>query len=160
MAHAGSLYFTRRALPFVFVVAAAAQNWPSFRGPSASGVSDRQHLPVSWSVSQGTGVRWKTPISGLAHSSPIVWEDRVFVTTAVSSRADASFKRGLYGEGTASDDLTSQQWKLICLDRNTGKIIWERIAYEGAPKEKRHNKATYANATPAPDWPLAVALFG
>ncbi len=160
MAHAGSLYFTRRALPFVFVVAAAAQNWPSFRGPSASGVSDGQHLPVSWSVSQGTGVRWKTPIPGLAHSSPIVWEDRVFVTTAVSSRADASFKRGLYGDGDASDDLTAQQWKLICLDRKSGAILWERTAYEGTPKEKRHIKATYSNSTPATDGEVVVALFG
>src|SRR5260370_2622381 len=160
MAHAGSLYFTRRALPFVFVVAAAAQNWPSFRGPSAFGVSDGQHVPVRWRVSQGTGVRWKSPMPGLAHSSPIVWEDRVFVTTAVSSRAGASFKRGLYGDGDASDDLTAQQWKLICLDRKSGAILWERTAYKGTPKEKRHIKATYSNSTPATDAQLVVALFG
>ena len=76
--------------------------------------------------------------------------DRVFVTTAISSRADVSFKRGLYGDGDASDDLTAQQWKLICLDRKTGAILWERTAYEGT-KEKRHIKATYANSTPATD---------
>src|SRR5436305_719391 len=114
------------SLSLVFAVASAAQNWPSFRGPSASGVADGEHLPVNWSVSRGAGIRWKTPIPGLAHSSPIVWGERVFVTTAISSRPDVSFKRGLYGDGDASDDLTPQQWKLICLNRKTGAILWER----------------------------------
>jgi hypothetical protein len=66
---------------------AAAQNWPSFRGPSASGIADGQRLPATWAAKQ---VRWKTPIPGLAHSSPIVWGGRVFVTTAVSSREKVS----------------------------------------------------------------------
>ena len=149
-----------RFIPFVIALTAAAQNWPSFRGPSASGIADEQNLPVSWDASQGTGIRWKASIPGLAHSSPIVWRDQVFVTTAISSRPNASFKRGLYGEGDASDDLTAQQWKLICLDRKSGKIAWERTAYEGTPKEKRHMKATYANSTPATDGEVVVALFG
>jgi outer membrane protein assembly factor BamB len=83
------------------------------------------------------------------------------VTTAVSTgRPDASFKRGLYGEGDASDDVSPQQSKLICLDRKSGKILWERIAYEGVPKEKRHMKSTYANSTPATDGKVVVAFFG
>src|SRR5437867_10142547 len=149
-----------RSLVFLFALTATAQNWPSFRGPSASGAADGQHLPVSWDTARGTQVQWKARIPGLAHSSPIVWQDQVFVTTAVSSRADVSFKRGLYGEGTASDDVTAQQWKLMCLDRKTGKIAWERTAYEGTPKEKRHIKATYANSTPATDGEVVVAFFG
>ena len=149
-----------RALPFLIAVTAAAQNWPSFRGPSAAGVSDRQNLPITWDAAQGSNIRWKTTIPGLAHSSPIVWNDRIFVATAISSRADVSFKRGLYGEGTASEDRTRQQWKLICLDRKSGKILWDRVAYEGEPKEKRHIKATYANSTPATDGEVVVAFFG
>src|SRR5258706_10156881 len=149
-----------RFLLFLVAFAAAAQNWPSFRGPAASGVADQQKLPISWDAAQGTHILWKTRIPGLAHSSPIVWADQVFVTTAVSSRADASFKRGLYGEGTASDDVSVQQWKLICLDRRTGKILWEHTAYEGAPKEKRHIKSTYASSTPATDGEVVVAFFG
>jgi outer membrane protein assembly factor BamB len=148
------------ALFWALAAAACAQNWPSFRGPAASGVADKQHLPVSWDVARGTHIRWSATIPGLAHSSPIVWQDRVFVTTAVSSRPDASFKRGLYGEGDASDDVTSQQWKLLCLDRRTGKLLWDRIAYEGTPKEKRHMKATYANSTPATDGEVVIAYFG
>lgn len=147
-------------LLLLIATATSAENWPSFRGPSASGVAARQHLPASWDVRKGTGVLWKTAIPGLAHSSPIVWGNRVFVTTAVSSRPNATFKRGLYGEGTASDDTSVQQWKLLCLDRKTGKVLWEHTAYEGVPKEKRHIKSTYANATPATDGRVVIALFG
>ena len=109
--------------------AAAAQDWPSFRGPAASGVADHQNLPVKWDAAHGSEIRWSTALPGLAHSSPIVWDDQIFVTTAVSTgRPDASFKRGLYGEGDASDDVSPQQWKLICLDRKSGQIAWDRTA--------------------------------
>jgi outer membrane protein assembly factor BamB len=134
--------------------------WPSFRGPSASGVADGQHLPDSWDGTTGSGVRWKVDLPGLAHSSPIVWGDRLFLTTAISSRGEATFKPGLYGEGTASEDRSPQRWVVIALDRGTGKRLWERTAYEGVPKEKRHIKATYANATPATDGEVVVAFFG
>jgi outer membrane protein assembly factor BamB len=144
----------------LLAVSALAQNWPSFRGPGASGVADGNRLPAAWSVSTGANIAWKTPIAGLAHSSPIVWGDRIFVTTAVSSRPDAGFKRGLYGEGDASEDRSVQQWKLFCVNRSTGGIVWERLAYQGVPKEKRHMKATYANATPATDGEVVAAFFG
>src|ERR1017187_6276611 len=145
---------------FALVVAAWAQDWPSFRGPTASGVADSQNLPVQWDAGQRIGVLWKTDGHGLAHSSPVVWGDRVFVTTAVSSKPDATFKAGLYGEGTASDDLSVHRWNVLCLDRATGRVLWERTAYQGVPKEKRHIKSTYANATPATDGRVVVAFFG
>ncbi len=141
-------------------ICAVAQDWPSFRGPAASGVADGQKLPEAWNIAKGTHVAWKTAIPGLAHSSPIVWGDRIFVTTAISSRKDATFKRGLYGEGDASEDRSAQQWKLLCLDKKSGAVLWERLAYQGVPKEKRHMKATYANATPATDGEVVVAFFG
>ena len=135
--------------------------WPSFRGRDASGVADGQNLPLSWNAPKGEHIKWKTRIPGLAHSSPIVWGARVFVTTAISSaRGDGSFRHGLYGDGDASDDTSSQQWKLFALDRATGKVLWERTAYEGVPRERRHVKATYANATPATDGRYVVAFFG
>ena len=80
-----------------------------------------------------------------------MWGDQVFVTTAISSRPDASFKPGLYGEGTASEDQTVHRFQLLSLDRRTGEVQWARTAYEGVPREKRHIKATYANASPATD---------
>jgi outer membrane protein assembly factor BamB len=139
---------------------AVGNNWPGFRGPSASGVADGQRLPERWNVAAGTNITWKVEIPGLAHSSPVVWGDRVFVTSAISSRGAATFKPGLYGEGTASEDRTSQKWVVMALDRRSGKTVWTSTAYEGAPREKRHIKATYANATPATDGRYVVAFFG
>jgi outer membrane protein assembly factor BamB len=138
----------------------AADTWPSFRGPAASGAASGQRLPDRWSGVSGENVAWKMRVPGLAHSSPIVWGDRIFVTSAISTRPDATFKPGLYGAGTASEDRTPQQWIVMAIDRATGKTIWKQTAYEGVPKEKRHIKATYANATPATDGRYVVAFFG
>jgi outer membrane protein assembly factor BamB len=139
---------------------AAVPGWPGFRGPSASGIAEGLRLPTRWNVATGENIRWKVPIPGLAHSSPIVWGDRVFVTTAISSRAGATFKPGLYGEGTASEDRSVHRWVVMALDSRTGRVVWQQTAYEGAPREKRHIKATYANATPATDGRYVVAFFG
>jgi outer membrane protein assembly factor BamB len=135
-------------------------NWPSFRGSQAAGVAENQNLPDKWDGAKGTNIKWKTRIPGLAHSSPIVWGNRVFVVTAISSAGNDNFKPGLYGEGTASEDRSVHQWKLYTLDKNTGKVLWERTAYEGVPREKRHIKSSYANSTPATDGRYVIAFFG
>jgi outer membrane protein assembly factor BamB len=140
--------------------AAADGSWPSFRGPNASGISDGQNLPEAWDGKARTNILWQTPIPGLAHSSPVVWGDRVFVTSAVSSKPGATFKPGLYGDGDASDDRTPQKWMLYAIDKRTGKIAWERLAFEGEPRNKRHIKSTYASASPATDGRIVVAWFG
>jgi outer membrane protein assembly factor BamB len=139
---------------------APSANWPGFRGPHASGVADGQDLPDTWNVATNQNIAWVAALPGLAHSSPIVWGDRLYVTSAISSLPDASFKPGLYGEGTASADRTPQKWMLFALDRKNGKTVWERVAYEGVPREKRHIKSTYANATPVTDGRFIVASFG
>jgi outer membrane protein assembly factor BamB len=138
----------------------ASRHWPSFRGNHASGIADGQNLPDVWDGEKGTNIKWKTRIPGLSHSSPVVWGDRLFVTTAISSRSDATFRRGLYGDGDASDDRSSHQWKVYALDKKTGKTLWEQIAYEGTPLEKRHIKSTYASSTPVTDGRFVVAFFG
>ncbi len=135
-------------------------NWPSFRGNGASGVADGMNLPDTWNGEAGTNIKWKVRIPGLAHSSPVVWGDRIYVTTAISSAGKNTFKRGLYGDGDASDDMSSHQWKVYALDKKTGKVIWEQVAYQGVPKEKRHIKSTHASATPATDGRYVVAFFG
>jgi outer membrane protein assembly factor BamB len=140
--------------------AAATDVWPGFRGPNASGIADGQKLPDAWDGVTGKNVRWKVAIPGLAHSSPVVWNDRIFVTSAIGSAPGATFKPGLYGEGTASEDRTPQQWVVIAIDARTGKTVWQRTAYQGVPKEKRHIKATYANATPFTDGRYVIAFFG
>ena len=134
--------------------------WPSFRGRQASGVADGQNLPDKWDGAKGENILWRAPIPGLAHSSPVVWGDKIFVTTSVSSDPDASFRPGLYGDGDASKDVSEHRWVLYALDKRTGKVIWERTAHRGAPAEKRHIKSTYANSTPATDGRVVVAWFG
>ncbi len=135
-------------------------NWPSFRGPRASGVADGQDLPDRWDGKSGRNVRWKRRIPGLAHSSPVIWKERLFLTTAISSRPDATFRPGLYGSGDASADRSKQRWVVYCLDKRGGEVLWERTAAEGRPKDKRHTKATYANSSPATDGRHVVAFFG
>lgn len=142
--------------------AAAAErgDWPSFRGREASGVSDNQNLPDKWNPATGENILWKAPIPGLAHSSPIVWGDTIFVTSAISGKGHATFKPGLYGDGDASDDRTLQRWMLYAIDKRTGKTRWERVAFAGEPRNKRHIKSTYASASPATNGRIVVAWFG
>ena len=136
-------------------------HWPSFRGRFASGVADQQNLPIKWDARRGKNIRWKTPIPGLAHSSPIVWGDRLFVTSAVSSEpAGETIRHGLYGDGTASSDQSVHRWMLYCLEKKTGRIVWERQAHSAVPRSKRHIKATYANCTPVTDGRFVIAHFG
>jgi outer membrane protein assembly factor BamB len=97
---------------------------------------------------------------GLAHSSPIVWGDRIFVTSAISSQPNATFRPGLYGDGDASDDRSRQRWVVYAIDKRTGTMLWERVAHEGEPRNKRHIKSTYASATPVTDGRIVVAWFG
>ncbi|MGH9943498.1 MAG: PQQ-binding-like beta-propeller repeat protein [Pyrinomonadaceae bacterium] len=140
---------------------AQAQNWPQFRGPQASGVAaEGKPAPASWDAAKMTNIKWKTEIPGLAHSGPVVWGDRVFVTTAISSDPKASLRVGLYGDVEPVKQEPKHTWKVYALDKRTGKILWERAAYEGLPKVKRHTKATHASATPATDGRHVVALFG
>jgi len=137
-----------------------AGDWPSFRGREASGVSEKQNLPDSWDPKTGANILWKTPIPGLAHSSPIVAGDTIFVTSAISSKDNATFKPGLYGDGDASDDRSVHRWMLYAIDKRTGTVRWERTASQGEPRNKRHIKSTYASASPATDGRIVVAWFG
>lgn len=139
---------------------ARAQNWPSFRGANAAGVAEGANPPVTFDAAKSINVRWKTAIPGLAHSSPIVWGDKIFVTTAVSSAAKLETRFGLYGDVEPVKDEPKHTWKVYCLDKPTGKILWERTSFEGSPKVKRHPKATHASSTPATDGKHVVALFG
>jgi outer membrane protein assembly factor BamB len=138
---------------------AARESWPSFRGPRSRGIAAAQNLPDQWNVEEGQGVLWRTPIPGLANSSPIIWAERVFVTTAVSSEGNRSLRIGLYGDPKAAGDDCSHSWRLICLDKKTGRILWDGVAHEGVPPVKRHQKSTHANSTPATDGKHVVALF-
>ena len=144
----------------VGITAARAQNWPQFRGPSATGVSEGAAKPVKWDASTSQNLRWKTPIPGLAHSSPVVWGNKIFVTTAVSSAPKDETRFGLYGDVEPVKNDPQHAWKVFAIDKSTGKILWERTAYDGMPKVKRHPKSTHADSTPATDGKYLIVNFG
>ena len=137
-----------------------AKPWPAFRGANAAGNGDGQGAVTEWSVDAGTNVRWKTPIPGFTTASPIVWGDKVFVVTAISSAGDKTFRTGLYGDVKPVEDLSEHTWKMYALDKASGKILWEATAFKGIPKVKRHTKSTQANSTPVTDGTHVVAVFG
>ena len=113
-----------------------AENWPMWRGPRADGSSIETNVPTRWSSTQN--VRWAVPIPGKGHSSPVVWGDRIFVTTCLED---------------------TRQRMLLCLDRSDGHLLWQREVLK-APLEKKHDLNSYASATPATDGKhIWVAFF-
>jgi outer membrane protein assembly factor BamB len=153
----------RIALSFLLLSLAAltavAQNWPQFRGPKATGVAEGSTSAVNWDAGKSVNTLWKIEIPGLAHSSPVVWGNKIFVTTAITSGKDET-RFGLYGDVAPVKDDPKHTWKVIALDKRTGKILWERIASEGVPKVKRHPKSTHADSTPVTDGRYVIAMFG
>jgi len=136
------------------------QQWPGFRGPWACGFIDGAKTATTWNVDSSLNIKWKTPIPGLAHSCPVIWDNYLFVTTASSEKKEESLKVGLYGDIDMADDNDILEFKVYCLDKNTGDILWERVAHKGLPKSKRHTKSSQANCTPATDGKHLVVLFG
>lgn len=134
-----------------------------FRGAAASGVGVKP-VPVSFNADPDGGplrsVRWKVPLAGLGHSSPVVWGNRLFVATAVATAGKAPLRVGLYGAGDSAEDNGEQAWKVFCFDKRDGKLLWERTAHQGIPRAKRHTKATHANTTVATDGKRLIAFFG
>jgi outer membrane protein assembly factor BamB len=150
---------------FLILVAANAQTeymkqWPQFRGPFASGIVESEQLPDSWDITTGENIRWKLKIPGLGHSSPVVWGDLLFVTTAISGSGSDSLKVGLYGDIDEVGDRSEHEFRVYCIDKMNGEILWERLAHKGVPVTERHTKSSHANATPATNGKYLVAFFG
>jgi outer membrane protein assembly factor BamB len=137
----------------------AADNWPRYRGPDAMGVAEEAQLPDSWDVSKN--VEWKSDIPGRGWSSPIVWGDRVFLTTVVDSGNAEEAKKGLYFGGNrnkASKEI--HEWRVLCLDLTTGKVLWNEVVHKAAPSNPIHIKNSYASETPVTDGEFVYAYFG
>lgn len=145
--------------------AGSAANWPQWRGPDGSGISTEKNLPASWTPK--TNIKWKAAIPGRGHSSPIVWGNRVFVTTAVEGDVVPGAKAAKHMLGDKEfvhpDSIGADrkhQFKVIALNRETGKIVWDVTAWEGTPYDNRHRKSSYAASTPATDGKMVYAFFG
>lgn len=134
--------------------------WPSFRGERARGIGVGAQPPLSFDVAQGKNLLWKTAIPGLGLSSPTIWGDHIFLTSAVSSAGDHSLRVGLYGDIATVPDSSSHKFLVLALDRKSGKILWQQVAHEGVPQGKRHTKSSHANPTPVTDGERVIAFFG
>jgi len=153
----------RVCLPLFLVVfavlATAGDHWPQFRGPESNGVAADGNLPESWSATRN--VVWKTEIPGSGWSSPIVWGDRIFVTSVISTVAPETPKKGLYFGGNRENiPADEHRWVLYAVDFAGGKIIWEREVHRGSPQSSHHLKNTYASETPVTDGERVYAYFG
>ncbi|MCK5067064.1 MAG: PQQ-binding-like beta-propeller repeat protein [Bacteroidales bacterium] len=136
------------------------QQWPQFRGPFASGIVESDQLPDHWDINTGENIRWKMKIPGLGHSSPVIWEDKLFVTTAISGSGSDSLKVGLYGDIDEVGDRSVHEFRVYCIDKKSGEVLWEQLAHRGIPRTERHTKSSHANPTPATDGKYVVAFFG
>lgn len=155
----------------VFAFAAAptnAQNWPQFRGPSGDGIATGSNHPDQWSADEH--VAWKMPISGVGWSQPIVWDNTVFLTSAIADGAkrprpgdwspgEGGILTALFGRSTKPPDI-EYKFQLHCLDLATGKPLWEQTAHMGKPRTKIHPNNSYATETPATDGERVIAYFG
>lgn len=137
-------------------------NWPQFRGPLANGIATSTNLPDRWSAGANglpaENVAWKTDLPGRGWSSPIVWGRRIFVTTVIGE-LDAP-RKGLYFGGNRSTPPAAQEWRVICLDLNSGKVVWEKSVHRGNPLKAIHLKNSFASETPVTDGERLYACFG
>lgn len=133
-------------------------DWPAFKGASAIGVADGP-APTTWNIESSTNIRWKAAIPGVGHSSPIVWGNRVFVTTAVADGA-IEYPSTLTDDMRPADDSHAYSWQVLCLDATRGTIVWRRTLHTGIPRSQRHSLNSFATPTPVTDGKHLVVYFG
>ena len=140
-------------------LAGAQENWPRFRGPDATGVAESAELPSAWSATEN--VAWKVDLPGRGWSSPVIWEDRVFVTTVVNTGETEEAKRGLYfGGDRFKRPEAKHEWRAICLSLSSGEVLWNKLVHEGVPDHAVHIKSSYASETPVTDGDRVYCYFG
>jgi len=135
-------------------------SWPHWRGPSHSGVATAD-VPLTWSDT--ANVQWKTPIPGRGYSTPVVWGDRIFLTTAIPTgpAAPPPAEGGGRGPGGGSGAGQEHRFEVLAVDRKTGKILWQRTAITAVPHEGYHRiYGSFASNAPATDGQRVYAFFG
>jgi outer membrane protein assembly factor BamB len=144
--------------------AISSPNWPSFRGTGARGVAEGQSPPIKWAVSEDSdnnqNVKWSARVPGLGLSSPVIWGDRIYLTSAVSDEADNQLKIGLYGDVASVNETVEYAFVLYCLDKSNGDLLWSKTCKTAIPSVKRHAKSSHANPTVAANENHVVAFFG
>jgi outer membrane protein assembly factor BamB len=146
--------------------------WPQWRGPGGLGISTEKDLPTEWSPATAdrpaTNIRWKTAIPGRGHSSPVVWGNRIFLTTSIKGEQVPGKKAPIHLDfnkrpGYLHPDATDVDYRhaleVLAIDASSGKVLWEKTAYDGEMWDDRHRKNTYASSTMAVDGERAYAFF-
>jgi len=140
-------------------------NWPQWRGSEGTGISSETGLLLDWGPDKN--ILWKTPLPGQGHSSPVIWGKRIFLTADIEGEIIPGAKAVTHineGKEFKHPDSTGgnrrHTMKVLCLDRATGKLLWERTAYDGKVYDDRHRKGSYAASTPATDGTYVYAWFG
>lgn len=137
----------------------AQSNWPQFRGADSRGIGSHQNLPDRWSTTEN--IAWKQDLPGRGWSSPIVWGDRIFLTTVVSAGKPEEPKKGLYfGGNRPTPPDVEQEWIVVCMDLSTGKPIWQKTVHTGKPLSAIHLKSSFASETPVTDGERVYCYFG
>jgi len=152
--------FAAFLLMAIFTRWAPAENWPRFRGPNADGVAlDHERLPTEWSTTKN--VKWVVDVPGWGWSCPVVWGNRVFISTVASDAKNVAPKKGLYlGRGRSTPAKGVHHWLVLCFDLSTGQRLWKREVHRESPRITRHPKSTYASETPVTDGKHVYVLFG
>jgi outer membrane protein assembly factor BamB len=127
---------TLLAISFLAINMSHAEDWPQFRGPTGQGISTETNVPRKWSATEN--IAWRTPIPGESWSSPIVWGDRLFLTTATDKGVSC---------------------RVLCLDRASGVLLWNKEVFQQATTARKEGRNTYATPTPATDGTLVFAAF-
>jgi len=174
MRHISTLLFSALALclvafaafrPFSSDAAPPNTNWSQWRGPDGAGISSETNVPTEWGVDKN--IKWRTPIAGRGHSQPIVWGAKIFLTSDIEGEVAPGAKaveHKIEGQIFVHPDSVGANrkhtFKVICVDRNTGNILWEQTAYNGTVYDDRHRKGSYAAPTPATDGNDVYVWFG
>jgi outer membrane protein assembly factor BamB len=152
----------------------ALDNWPQWRGPLVNGFAPNADPPTEWS--ERKNMKWKVKLPGSGTATPVVWGDRIFILTAVEKKAEVQSAastavpngdntpggqpRSSGGFGSSDKPTENYQFKVLCLDRQSGRILWERVAVEAVPHEGHHKDHGYASASPVTDGNVLLAYFG
>jgi outer membrane protein assembly factor BamB len=142
----------------VIADAAAQERWPQWRGPLGTGVAPEAKPPVEWSESKN--IRWKTEIPGKGHSTPVVWGDRIFLTTAIPYGEPIAPRFVRPGAHDNNAMTRRHEFAVLAVSRKTGKILWQETVNKAAPHEAGHYTASLASASPVTDGERVYAFFG
>ncbi len=156
-----ALTFSGTILMAVLILSSCTTNWPQFRGPENNMVAKAKNLPVEWGDS--LNIRWSTEMQGEGWSSPVVWGNKVFVTSSLLVKQATSPEPG-DGDPPPEEDQSFKsevyRWEVSCMDLETGETLWKQVALEGSPRVKKHRAHNYAAETPVTDGKRLYVYFG